>query len=367
MVSINQITIIGLGLIGGSLALALKKNNPSIKIIGIDVCQENLKIAIERNAIDKGTIDAKEGVINSDIVFLATPISSMFEVAQEISPYLKNNCIISDVGSCKVEVIRLLGNILPPSCHFIGGHPMAGSEQAGMIHADSYLFQNAVYVLTPQKNINEEAVELLQQIIQTTGANVIKIDPYRHDLIVAAVSHLPHLVAINLVNTVGEFAEQDNLTLALAAGGFRDTTRIAMGNETIWADIFRANMPMLLQVFDSFKNNLLMFESLILKAKHEELKKLILKSKLLRQKIPLKPKGLLPMINELTLTVPDEPGIIAKIATILSEENINIIDIEILRVREREEGAIRVGLKSKEDLDSAISLLRKNNFEVKRR
>lgn len=364
---IKKISIIGLGLIGGSLGLAIKRSNLEYKIIGIDVNADNLNIALKRNAIDEGTKDLKTGVSDADIVFLATPINTMFDVARAIAPHLKNHAIVTDVGSCKVEVIKFMEKILPQFCYFVGGHPMAGSEQAGMANADPYLFQNAVYVLTPTRKTSQHAVDVLIEVIQGIGANVMTMDPTRHDLIVAAVSHLPHLIAVNLVNTVGEYAEKDELTLLLAAGGFRDTTRIAMGNEIVWSDIFRNNAHMLLQVLQSFNTNLVKFESLITDGSYLELKRFISKARQIRQKIPHKPKGLLPKIYELTLTVPDEPGAIAKIANILSEKNINIIDIEILRVREGEDGAIRIGLKEEGDLYAAMQLLQQNNFEVKRR
>ncbi|HHU32344.1 MAG: prephenate dehydrogenase/arogenate dehydrogenase family protein [Zhaonellaceae bacterium] len=364
---IKQISIIGLGLIGGSIGLAVKKNNPQIKVIGIDVKTDNLNLAIKRNAIDQGTTDLKTGVIESDIVFLATPINTMYEIAKLISPFLKKQAIVTDVGSCKVEVTNNLEKILPTTCNFVGGHPMAGSEQAGMAHADPYLFQNAVYVLTPTEKTNPKAVKDLSDLLKSIGANVIEMVPSRHDLIVAAVSHLPHLLAVNLVNSVGEYAEKDDLTLMLAAGGFRDTTRIAMGNEDIWSDIFISNVGMILQVLQTFNINLAKLESFISQKNDYEIKKIISKARRTRQEIPLKPKGLLPKLYELTLKVPDEPGIIAKIAKILSDEQINIIDIEILRVREGEEGAIRIGLKEEDDFDAAFKLLEKNNFEVKRR
>lgn len=362
---INKISIIGLGLIGGSIGLAIKRTSPQTQITGVDVNAENIQIAIRRKAIDKGTIDLKTGVSEADIIFLATPINTMYEVVPQIIPYLKKQAIVTDVGSCKTEIINTLEKILPSDCYFVGGHPMAGSEQAGMANADPYLLENAVYVLTPTQNTNQHAVLVLKQLIETMGANVITMDPARHDLIVAAVSHLPHLIAVNLVNTVGEYAEQDELTLMLAAGGFRDTTRIAMGHENVWTDIFRNNAETLLQVLKNFNNNLAKFESLIANDSYLELKQSIAKARQIRRQIPLKPKGLLPKIYELTLTVPDEPGMIAKIANILSEKNINIIDIEILRVREGEDGAIRIGLKEEKDLNAAIQLLKQNNFEVK--
>jgi len=362
---INKVSIIGLGLIGGSIGLAIKRTNPNIMVAGIDVNRDNIQIALKRKAIDEGCSDLKTGVSGADIVFLATPINTMYEIVPQIIPYLKNQVILTDVGSCKTEIINTLEKILPPDFYFVGGHPMAGSEQAGMANADPYLLENAVYVLTPTENTNQNAVKVLSRLIETMGANVITMDPARHDFIVAVVSHLPHLIAVNLVNTVGQYAEQDELTLMLAAGGFRDTTRIAMGHENIWTDIFKNNAETILEVLKSFNNNLVRFESLIANGSYLELRQLIAKARHIRERIPLKPKGLLPKIYELSVAVPDEPGMIAKIANILSEKNINIIDIEILRVREGEDGAIRIGLKEEKDLRAAFQLLQQNNFEVK--
>lgn len=367
MRDIAQVTVVGLGLIGGSFALALKDCGLVQELVGVDLEQHNIDLALKMHAIDWGTTDARKGVENADLIILATPVGQMVALAKAIEPSIKKGAIITDVGSCKFQLVDALEKIFGIEKHYIGGHPMAGSEQAGIAAANRFLFENAVYVLTPTASTNSQALAVLEELILSTGARVLKLDPGQHDLIVAAVSHLPHLLAVNLVNTAGQLAKQEPLTLLLAAGGFRDTTRIAMGNAIMWRDICLANKAMLKSMLGSFKEQLARLEQAIEQENQADLLELFQNARELRSRIPVKAKGLLPNLFEVVVTVPDKPGMIAEIARLLAAESINITDIEILRVREAEGGTIRIGFTTEEELSLAMQVLRNHNYVARQR
>lgn len=365
---IKKIAIIGLGLIGGSLALALKDSESAEEIVGIDINPEHVTIGRQMQAIHWGTSALDEGVKGAEIVILATPVCTIIEIAKQIAPFLPAGCIVTDVGSCKAKVTKELETIFVQDKYYVGGHPMAGSEQGGILAAHRYLFENAVYVLGVTPQTNATALARLEDLLSSaTGARILQLSPEQHDLIVAAVSHLPHLMAVNLVNTVGEVAKTDELTLMLAAGGFRDTTRIAMGDINMWRDIFTTNREMILRMISVFKEQLQYLENAVSAGEHQAIASLLGKARELRKSIPAKGKGLLPSIYELVVAVPDKPGMIAEIAGLLAKANINIIDIEILRVREAAGGSIQIGFHTEEDVRAAVQVLQQHQYTTKQR
>ena len=362
---IKKLTIIGLGLIGGSWGMALKRVKPEIEICGVDVDQEAIKIGQETRAIDWGTTDIVAGVADADMVVIATSIYATIQVIKRIVPYLKEGCILTDVASIKGNIVSAIDEVLPRTIYYIGGHPMAGSHSKGIIGADSYLFENAVYILTPTANTNGASLENLSQLVQALGAKVLYLSPEEHDLKVAAISHLPHVVASALVNSVGKLEEEEEGVLKLAAGGFRDITRIADSQPEMWRDIFLLNRASVLSMLTRFKEAITDLEEKIIKEEEEDLHQLLWQAKNWRSQVPAKIKGLLPKIYEIVVTVPDKPGMIGKISNILGNENINIMDIEILRVREGDGGSIRFGFQEERMAYQAVEILRKEGFIAK--
>lgn len=226
-----NVAIIGVGLIGGSLALSWKGRGAVGEVIGIARRQDTLSTAIEAGAIDRGTLSPEQGVQDADIVVIATPVRNIVETAITIKKHLKEGAVVTDVGSTKAWLCRKIWDAYGTDAVFIGGHPMAGSERAGIEAADPYLFQNAPFVFVPPKEEQSprvvEALEKLKALAASTGAIPLLMTADQHDAIVATVSHLPHLVAASLVNTVTARSDTYPLLLELAAGGFRDTTRVA--------------------------------------------------------------------------------------------------------------------------------------------
>lgn len=351
-----NILIIGTGLIGGSLGLALKDSPIVNYVYGYDVNQDSLQVAKEIGAIDE-EIDLITGASKSEIIFLCSPLSRFEEIISSITPVLKPGTIITDVGSTKQEVMKIFNN-LPENIWGIGGHPMAGSELKGINGADRYLFENAVYVITPGK-APKERVDKLIEIIKTTGAKIKILDEITHDEIVATVSHVPHIAAVALVN----LTEGNKENLLMAAGGFRDTTRIASSNPELWEDILFSNHE---QVLDQLNQLILILENMKSKITQKDSQGLldILKTaKNIRDEIPQVRKGLIPSYDDIVCIVPDEPGIIGKLGYILGQEQINIVDIEILRVREGDGGTIRIGVPTTEEANLAVKLL--SNYGIK--
>jgi prephenate dehydrogenase len=253
------------------------------------------------------------------------------------------------------------------SSRFVGGHPMTGSEYAGIKGADRYLFENALYVLTPTPRTDPAAVAEIKKIVAEVGARNLCLSPHEHDLIVATVSHLPHFLALTLMNYAGKLALSHPETLLLAAGGFRDVTRVASGHPAIWRDIYASNREHLVNTCRQFRELLREMEQYLEQGDFGTLVTIMEEARREREKIPLKIRGFLPAVYEVVVTVPDRPGTIAHVAGILGERGINIIDIEILRVREGDGGTIRLAFAKEAEAELALRALRENGVIVKRR
>ncbi len=362
----EKITIIGVGLIGGSLGMAVLNRGLALRVTGVDE-PENLKLAIEAEAVHDGTTSPEAAVTGADLVVVATPVGVTGEIIRKIAPLLKQGCIVTDVGSTKSGIVREAERVMPPGTSFVGGHPMTGSEVSGVKGADRYLFENAVYVLTPGKNSDSESVARVSRLASAVGARVIEIDPDEHDLMVATVSHLPHIVATALVNTAGDLEKEHRGLLMLAAGGFRDTTRIASGHPQMWRDICISNRDNILKLLDKFGDMLEQTREMVAACDHGSLAASFCRAREIRENMPSRIRGYLPLQYEITVTVPDRPGSIAGLASCLGDAGININDIEILRVREGEGGTIRIALGNEDDQEKAVHILRSAGIAVKKR
>jgi len=253
----SKITIIGVGLIGGSLGLALKEKNSNFKIVGIDK-QEIIEKAITRGAIDEGTVNLEEGIKEADIIIIATPVKTILNLLPQINPFLKKGCIVTDTGSTKKQIVERANRVLSKDIFFVGGHPMAGSEKYGIDSADSHLFHNKNYILTPIHKSNLVALEKISLLIKIIGAKKLILDPLEHDRIVSAVSHLPQIIAVSLINAIAELALRGNNNNYFKAigEGFKDMTRIASSPYKMWEDIRDTNQENILEMIHEFRNYL---------------------------------------------------------------------------------------------------------------
>ncbi len=275
----NGILIIGLGLIGGSLALALKNEGFKGKIYGYDLNENRLNKALELNAIDSGYQDYKDiPWENVDLVILSTPVKTFESIAKQIKPFIKENTIISDVGSVKGDLVLKLYEILKPHL-FVGVHPIAGTEKEGIENAKPDLFKNARLILTPIGN-DEEKIKKIEKLWKDIGSKTEIMNPHLHDIVFASVSHLPHAIAFALVDSLIELSKETNIDLFKYPGaGFKDFTRIAASSPTVWKDIFLENKENVLHTIDVFIKSLEKLKESIKKEDEEKILNILSESR----------------------------------------------------------------------------------------
>lgn len=280
-----RIAIIGLGLIGGSLGLSLKKSGTkNFYIVGIPRRAETLEQAKQMGAIDEGTTDHVKGVIDADIVFICTPIHLIPPILKEIIPNLKKGAIVTDVGSSKYEIVAEAEKMMPKGTYFVGGHPMAGKETTKLEAADPELFEDKIWILTKTSKTSKKAAEEIAQLTNLVGAKLLEMDPKMHDLVVAAISHLPLAMAASLVNVVAD-QPQKELMAKCAASGFRDTTRVASGDPILGVDMFTTNKKAVLKMVGLLKKSLSKLEKLIKEGNGEKIREELEKAKIFRDSI----------------------------------------------------------------------------------
>ena len=282
---IPRLAIIGVGLIGGSLALALKEAGAVGEVVGCGRGRPNLEKALELGIVDRYTRDPREAVRDADLIFLATPVKTLSAVVEQCLPALKAGAIITDGGSVKADVTNRIEPLLPDSIHFVPGHPIAGTEQSGAEAAFSSLYRGKRCILTPTAKTDARALALVEQMWTTAGSTVVKMPMDKHDRILAAISHLPHMVAYSLVNAVGSYDHYEENILEYSAGGFRDFTRIASSDPTMWRDIAETNRDALLEMMEQFEVFFAELKQEIAAGDGEKLFEFFLRSKQLRDAI----------------------------------------------------------------------------------
>ncbi len=249
---VKTLAVIGIGLIGGSFARALRAVGSVEHIIGIDTDPVNLAQALALKVIDQSAASLAEGVAQADLVFIAVPVHSISTVVAAIAPFLKPGAVVTDGGSVKDEVVKACEPLMPAGTSFVGGHPIAGTEHSGVAASFAELFTDRRCILTPTSATDSGALKLVSDLWGAAGSRVEYMDTLSHDRVFAAVSHLPHMVAFSLVHAVNRSAEEEENILAFSAGGFRDFTRIASSDPVMWRDIALMNRSALLDMFDRY-------------------------------------------------------------------------------------------------------------------
>lgn len=364
----QTIAIVGVGLIGGSLAVALRRAGFQGEIIGVSsgpTIEEGLKDGVIDAGFEyKGLLQAAS---RADLIILASPIHRILDHIRELGhghESLRSDCIITDVGSTMASIVEEAEASLPEKVSFIGGHPMAGSEKRGLSSADPFLFQNAFYILTPARNVSSETVGVLKDFLGTTGARMMVLDAKEHDRSAAIISHMPQLLSVVLVNFLEHYAENRDDTLRLAAGGFRDMTRVASSPFPMWRDIYETNGDEVRTAVDAFVQELRKTAELI---GTDALRERFDTAAHTRVRIPRDSKGFVNPLWEVLVVVEDKPGIITTIAQTLSDSDINIKDIEVVKVREGEGGSLRLAFSTEAVARKAVRLLSAQDFSVRLR
>ncbi len=359
-----KIAIFGVGLIGGSLALCFK-GKPGITVMGHAHRPESLKRMEERGVVDMATLSMEEAAQDADFIFLCVPVGKLEDYLQRLSGMsLKPGCIVTDVGSTKASVVSCAATLASPGVHFIGGHPMAGSERSGVEAASTLLFENAYYVLTPPLDVPEAAYERLAQLLSYTKAQIVRVDPVMHDQIVGAISHLPHIIAVALVNQVRGYNGDNELYRLLAAGGFRDITRIASSDPLIWRDILLSNREVLLGLLKDWNREIEGFVELLEERNGEGIEQAFQTANQFRGELPERRKGAITSLFDLYIDVPDHPGIIGQIATELGLRHINLSNMQIIESREDVPGVMRLSFRQESEMERGKAHLQSLGYTV---
>jgi len=351
-----KIGIIGLGFMGGCIAKTLIKSDKIEEICAFDINKESIQIAYNEGNITKAATRIEE-LKDSDIIFLCTPVGLIPEFAKKLKNIVKKDCIITDIGSTKRTILDSIKEI---NINFIGGHPMVGSERTGYDTSNDYLFENAYYILI--NNNNEKNIEKMKEIIKELKAIPILLDDKSHDYIMAAISHVPHVIASALVNLVKELDNSDEKMKQLAAGGFKDITRIASADPIMWEHICKENEDEIVLVLEKYINNLKYIKEKI--GSKNEMYEFFKTSKEYRDSFAIKRINgqTNPTIN---VSIKDEKGSIASIATLLAKNDINIRNIGIENNRENMSGALYIVFEGYEEKEKGFKILKENNYEVK--
>lgn len=320
----RRAVVVGTGLIGGSIGLALRAQD--WHVTGSDRNSDRAQQALARGALDcLGDDDAAE------ITFVATPVGA---VADQAAVALKGGGVVTDVGSVKASIVSTVDDP-----RFVGGHPMAGSEQDGVEGADGSLFAGSVWVLTPVAGTDPDAHSLVRSVVSSLGARVVELSPARHDELVAVVSHVPHLTAAALMGLASERAEEHGVVLRLAAGGFRDMTRVAAGDPGMWPDICAENAPAIVELLVDLEAALARVRQTVASGDRRALLAMLAQARVARRGLPVGADDVTELA-ELHVPVTDRPGVLAEITTLATELGINITSVEILHSSEGDAGVV---------------------------
>ena len=291
-VHFKQVAIVGVGLIGGSMGMILKRQGLADRVVGVGRSLGNLELAVERGAIDTFERDPKTAMPGTELVILATPVESYAGHLKEWGHLLEPGTIVSDVGSVKGPLVGQVESLVPAGVHFVGAHPIAGKESSGVGEGSVDLFTNALCLITPTAATDPQALRTVQCVWEIMGSIVRSIDPFVHDWILGAVSHLPHVAAFALMNALTDLEEQTDVgnndrcsLLDYAGGGLRDTTRIAAASPEMWRDIFLWNADNLLTMTEAMETHLQRFKALIQAKDGAGLEREIAKAREARQRL----------------------------------------------------------------------------------
>lgn len=358
-----KVCIIGLGLIGGSLARALHERLGINDITAVNRSIEPINQAIKDGCITRGFNDLNDYVWNSDIIFICTPVKRAITYIDIMADKVKPGCIITDVGSTKAEIIEYINAMPNPPC-FIGGHPMAGTEKTGYASSFVHLLENAFYILSPSKSSTDEAISLMVDIVKGIGSLPVLLDAFEHDIVTGSISHVPHIIASALVNMVNQTDTSDGKMQMLAAGGFKDITRIASSSPEMWENIVLSNKSQIKVILDNYIEIINNFKKDMEIEDSKKIYSFFETAKNYRDTFSNSKKGLISPLFDIIVDVVDKPGIIGEIATILGSNGINIKNINVSNSREFEQGCLKITLPDSESVNIAFDLLVNRGYKI---
>lgn len=354
---------IGLGLIGGSIARALKEYDHHIKIVAYDVNPETLRLAGQDAVADIAAPAIDESFSDCDYIFLCAPVQKNDDNLAAVKKVLPDKCLLTDVGSVKTTIHNAIREAGLEHC-FIGGHPMAGSERTGYINSKSALLENAYYILTPTSSVPSKKLEAYRDLTVQMGAIPLILDYHRHDYVTAAVSHLPHVIAASLVNLVRDSDSKEGIMKMVAAGGFKDITRIASSSAAMWQQICLTNRENISALLQSYIDSLTAVRAALDSGSEPALYDLFDSARIYRDSFINASSGPIKRSYSFNVDIADRTGALAHIATLLADNELNIKNIGITHNRESEDGVLLVEFYDEPSMNTAVSLLREADYTV---
>lgn len=347
---------IGLGLIGGSIARALKSSIPNVKIIAYDISRETLTLAKQQAIVDAAAESIDESFSDCDYIFLCAPVQRNDSNLAAVKHILKPGCLLTDVGSVKTAIHSAVQNAGLEDC-FVGGHPMAGSERIGFLNSKASLLENAYYILTPTPSVPPQKVEDYRRLVEKMGAIPLVLDYQKHDYITAAISHLPHVIAASLVNLVQSHDSEDGLMKMVAAGGFKDITRIASSSALMWQQICLSNTANLSAILSDYIEMLKGFQQQLDAREEAALYEQFENARLYRDSFTGASSGPIKRSYRISVDIDDKSGALAHIATLLAEHGLSIKNIGITHNRESDDGVLKVEFYDEDSMNKAQEIL----------
>ena len=357
----KTVYIAGLGLIGASMALGIKRDHPDYEILGYNRSQASRDIALERGIIDRATDDFASFAPLADVIILTLPIKQTIAFIQELADLdLKEGVIISDAGSTKSAIVEAAEKYLTgKSIRFVGAHPMAGSHKTGAASADVNLFENAYYIFTPSSLTSSDTLEEMKDLLSGLHARFIEIDAKEHDRVTSQISHFPHILASGLMEQTAVYAQEHEMTRRFAAGGFRDMTRIAESEPGMWTSILLSNRETILERIADFKERLEVIGQAISKGDEEQIWNFFNQARAQRQAMEIHKRGGVDSSYDLYVDVPDEEDVILRILELL--RGTSLVNIHINEEnREDVHGILQISFKNAQDLERAERLITEN-------
>jgi len=354
---------VGLGLIGGSIAKAIRQTMPDSRIIAYDINSDTLSLAKKEGIVDVVLSKIDNSFGQCDYLFLCAPVSKNDENLKILAKFINKDCTLTDVGSVKTDIhshIEALGL----SSRFIGGHPMTGSERTGYQNSKAVLLENAYYILTPTKDVPLEKVTAYQNLVETLGTIPLVLSCEEHDYVTAAISHLPHVIASSLVNLVQDSDSENGVMKMIAAGGFKDITRIASSSPVMWQQICLTNTENIISLLNDYIEALSAIKEKLESKDAKALFCFFEKARDYRESFIEASSGPIKKTYSLNVDIIDKTGSLASVATLLADHNINIKNIGIVHNREVEAGTLRIEFYEELSSIHALSVLQKNGYHI---
>lgn len=352
----RNVFVIGLGLIGGSVAMALQKA-PNTKVFGYDAHEKTRNLAHTLQVVHEVIESPAEFAKKADIIIFGTPVNVTLDFMEQLKSWdLKRNVIITDTGSTKAKIMEKALELRQLGITFIGGHPMAGSHKSGISAAKPYLLENAYYMLTPLEGEEIEKLAALDDLLKFTLGKMVVVDAKVHDHMTAVVSHFPHIIAASLVHQLNSENQTFPMTSSLAAGGFRDITRIASSNPALWRDITLQNSQELVGQLDNWLTEMHRVRNLLAAGDAKAIEDYFSEARDVRDSLPIA-NGALYMPYDLYVDIPDYPGIISEVTGLLAEDNISITNIRIVETRVDVFGILVISFQTNEDRERAAQCI----------